>query len=319
MALRLQKNVKREHVWLRAFFMGPTGSGKSRAALELASKLYGGELPIFLINTERGREKLYADRYDYDLADLTEEGDYSPESYEAALDMAERECPGGVYVVDSSSHEWIGSGGILQQADRFGDWKTVRPKHNRFVERLLATNAHLIVTCRAKMKYEVGEEEVQGRKRQTITMLGVGPIQSDDLQYEFNLVARFDQSTKLATFSGHVDPLVNQTADLWDATEVAETLTGWLSSGAPPELPQAADEAAVAALTGLLAEFGIEEEKINERFSTERKKNRGVLSPEWVADQTKKAEQALAKRRKDQADAAKKDGEAAKEKEGATA
>lgn len=296
--MQFVEEVKRENVLLRAFFMGPTGSGKSRAALELASKLFGGQLKTTLINTERGREKLYADRYSYSLIDLCEEEDFSPEAYMRALDIAEQHNPGGIYVVDSASHEWMGKGGILQMADRFGDWKTVRPKHNAWVERMLATQGHLIVCCRAKMKYEVGTEQVQGRERQVIRMLGVGPIQSDDLQYEFNTVVRFDQATHEATFSGHVDPLVDTVHDLHDATEVAETLTKWLSEGEPPKPPEEADAKAVAELTALLLDEGHAQDVIEQRFAVARSQNRGALHPDYVAENTKNAKQRLQRKRK---------------------
>lgn len=305
MTFVFEEKATRDQVYLRAFLMGPTGSGKSRGALELASRIFNGELPVTLINTELGRANLYADRYDFALVDMAAGGDFSPEAYERAIDLAESRRPGGVFVIDSVSHEWMGRNGILQQADRFGDWKTVRPKHNSWVERLLAVNGHVIVTCRAKMKYEVGEEEVNGRKKQTIRMLGVGPIQSDDLQYEFNLVGRFEQGTHDVEWSGHVDPLVDTVANFGEesvAAEVAATLTRWLSEGnPPPPPPEAAPEKDVEALrASLLSEDDprITEQTIEEKFAVARRQNRGVISPEYVAEQLAKSKERLAAKKK---------------------
>src|SRR5215471_6331941 len=253
MPLTYVKDAKRQQVWLRAFLMGPSGSGKSLGALRLASLIFEGKLRITLINSEqRDSGNPYGDRFDLDFIDLAEGGDFSPETYIQALDLAEKNNPGGVYVLDSVSHEWMGAGGILASADRFGDWKVVRPRHNAFVERLMALNGHLVATCRAKMKYEVGEEEVGGRKRQVISMLGVGPIQSDDLQYEFNLVGRFEQGSHDVSFTGHVDPLTDQVTNLGDdaaAKGVADALTTWLTEGNPlPEPEKAATEKQVETL-----------------------------------------------------------------------
>lgn len=294
--LTFEEVARRENVFLRGFFMGPTGSGKSRGALEIASRVFEGKLPLTLINTEKGRGRLYADRFKYQLIEL--EDDFSPQAFVAAIDLAEQHNPGGVLVIDSVSHEWMGANGVLQQADRFGEWKKVRPLHNGFVDRILSYEGHIIACCRAKMKYDVGEEEVGGRKRQVITMLGVGPVQSDDMQYEFNFVARFEQATKEAEFSGHVDALqgvitqvVGEAAD-----RIAETLTSWCSEGEPPEAPVEATAEAIAVLTALLVAEGIAEEKIEQGYTVAKRSNRGRLHPDWVAEKTRAAQERSAKK-----------------------
>lgn len=287
--MEFEEVATRDQVWLRNYNMGPTGSGKSEGSLMLAtalSRYFGGELPVTLVNSERGRGKLYADRYRFGYIGLDEDGDFSPEAYVRALDLVEGKRPGGIIVVDGVSHEWMGANGVLQQADRFGDWKTVRPKHNAFVDRLIACESHVICTVRAKMKYEVTEEEVPGRAkpRQVVTMLGVGPIQSDDLQYEFNLVGRFDLDTKEVTFSGHVDPLLGTTWNLREsADEVAEKLGKWLSEGNPIEPPPAASDEDVASLREALLAAGYDEATIEQGFTVARRKNRGQLHPEFVS------------------------------------
>lgn len=303
---RFQDNAERSQIWMRAFFMGPTGSGKSRAALELASRIFDGQIPVTLLNTEgSGRAQLYADRYDYALADISEDGDFGPEHIVETIDECERRWPGRTLVLDSSTHEWQGKNGVLQQADRFGDWKVVRPKHNAFVERLLAYNGHVIVTCRAKMKYEVSEEEVPGRSRprQVVTMLGVGPIQDDHLQYEFNLVGRFDLETHDVAFSGHVDPLVDRVANFGDeeqAAGIAATLTKWLSEGNPIEEPSKADPERVEELRKtLVAERNagnarMTDDVIEDVFARARRQNRGFLAPEWVEEKLAEAQKRLA-------------------------
>lgn len=294
--------TERGQLWLRAFFMGPTGSGKSKGAIELASKMFEGLIPTTLINTERGRGRLYADRYKFSLVDLSgddgSEIDFDPDRLVRAIDLAETRWPGNILVFDSATHEWAGSNAVLQQADRFGEWKTVRPKHNAFVDRLMAYQGHVIVTCRAKMKYEQVEEETPRGKKFVVNMLGVGPIQSDDLQYEFNVVGRFDQQTKDVTFSGHVDALQEVVTNLDDATEVAETLSKWLSEGTPIEPPEEAD---VELLDELVASWRIERGDspaasriIEETLAKARRLNRGKVHPEWATEQLAKSQGRIA-------------------------
>jgi hypothetical protein len=224
---------------------------------------------------------------------------HSPEQFIKAINLAESRTPGSTLIIDSGSHEWMGKGGVLQEADRFGEWKTVRPRHAEWVERMMAYQGHLIVCVRAKMKYEVSEEERDGRKRQVITMLGVGPIQDGDLQYEFNLVGRFDQDTKDVTWSGHVDPLQGTVCNLADdADDVVAKLEKWLTEGDPVEPPEAATEENVAALVAILTEEGHKDDVIEERFAVARRKNRGALSPEYVAEQFKNAQERIAAAKK---------------------
>lgn len=302
MSYTVESNPTRDQIRLRAYLFGPTGSGKSKGALELAHRIFDGSLPIGLVNTELGRGKLYADRYPItSYVEMAEIGDFSPEGYTKALDAIEAKQGGGVYILDSVSHEWMGRNGILQQADRFGDWKVVRPKHNDWVDRLMRVNGHLIVTVRAKMKYEVSEEEVQGRKRQVVRPLGVGPIQSDDLQYDFNLVGNFEQETHTVRWSGHVDPLVDTVSDLGDeesAVATASVLTRWLSEGnPPPPPPEPATDEQVAELVDSLHAEGFNDATIEERFAISRAQHRGVLVPEYVTEQLDKSKERLAKKK----------------------
>lgn len=295
MSVTRTKKPKRENVWLRKMLLGPTGAGKTLGALEIGSKLFGGSLPLYGLDTEHGRMRLYLDRYEMDeLFEL--EGDFAPERFTQVIQTIEKEAPGAVLVIDSISHEWIGQGGILNQADRFGDWKTVRPKHNAFVESMLAAQLHIIVCCRAKMKWEVGEEERPGggKPKQTITKLGLGPVQSDDIIYEFDILGSIDVATHDCTFSNRCELLVDKTFSLVPGDEVAEIITRWLSEGEPVAPPEAADPLAVEQLFALLIEDGHEAEVIAGRFDEVKRLNKGVLPPEYVVEATNKTIERLA-------------------------
>lgn len=281
------EEARRENVWLRAMLMGPTGAGKTKAALEIATKLFDGSLPVLLADSEHKRSKLYADQYAFRRRDIHD--DCSPEAYIRIVDDAEREYPGSVLIIDSISHEWVGPKGVLSEADRFGDWKTIRPRHNAFVERILDSQLHVIACCRSKMKYEVGEEEYQGRTRQVIRKLGLGPIQDDTIPYEFDVVGALDPVSHECTFSNRCEPLVDTTRSLVPGDEVAEILTRWLSEGDPPPPPPVADPEAVEELRSLLLLEGHSAEFIEERFEAARQQNRGELHPDYVEQRLAKA------------------------------
>lgn len=302
MPIKVEREPKREQIWARVFLSGPSGAGKTRGALELASRLYGGELPIVLANTEPNRGKLYADRFK--LAGLVDiQDDYHPERFIEAVDAAEQIAPGGVLIIDSATHEWYGTNGITQLASRFGDWAKARPLHQRFVDRLQVAQMHVIVCCRAKMKYEQVEVEEGGRTKQKVVALGVGPMQDADFQYEFSLAGMIDRASHEVEWTGHVDALEGTTTLLIgeDADQVAATLTGWLSEGTPMEPPpEAATEEQVAELRASLlseekiGETAVTDTLIDSRFAKARQENRGVLTAEYVATQLAASKERLA-------------------------
>lgn len=300
-----KREWKRENVWLRMCLMAPTGGGKTLAALAIATNLFDGRLPIVAIDTEYERMKLYADSVG--LAEYRVlEGDYSPEAYIAEIDQVEAEHRGGVLIIDSVSHEWNGSRGVLEIVDKGsgGNWKEGTPRHNKFVDRLMQVQMHLIVCCRSKMKYEYTTNEAGKRKQEK---LGIGPEQRDNFLYNFDVVADIDAGTHLATFTNRCRPLVDKTFnlvpdvdDLRAENQVATILTSWLSEGeppTPPEPPPAADDADVEALRELLRAEGLADDVIEQGFALGRRANRGALHPDWVAEKTQAAKlRAAAKR-----------------------
>lgn len=295
MANRIKRNVKRTNVWGRVFLSGPSGSGKTRGAFELASKLYDGKLPIVLANTEPNRGELYADRFAIEaLIDI--ESDYHPDRFVEAIDDAEQIAPGGILILDSATHEWYGTNGVTQLASRFGDWAKARPLHQKFVDRLQTAQMHVIVCCRAKMKYE--QVEVDGR--QQVITLGIGPMQDADFPYEFSLTGQIDRASHEVEWAGHIDALDGKTSNLVeDAIPLADVITGWLSEGDPVAAPEEADPAVVEELLATLTVWreegnrALTDDAIEATFTKARRANRGAISPEWAAEQLVKAKAGL--------------------------
>src|SRR5690349_14163053 len=93
---------------LKLGLQGPSGSGKTIGALALAVGL-AGDGKVAVIDTENGSASLYADRYDFDVLELSPP--YTSKRYVEAMKMA---TEGGyaALVIDSLSHQWAGSGGI---------------------------------------------------------------------------------------------------------------------------------------------------------------------------------------------------------------
>lgn len=162
------KKAVREQVGLLIGLAGGTGSGKTYSAMRLAAGI-SGDRPFAVIDTEAGRAKHYADKFNFDHGDL--HPPFTPEKYAEAI-MAADMAGYPAIVVDSCTHEWSGAGGVLEmheaELDRMAgdDWKKreackmaawIRPKmdHKKMVQRLLQVRAHLILCFRAEEKVEM--------------------------------------------------------------------------------------------------------------------------------------------------------------------
>jgi hypothetical protein len=173
---------------------GPAGSGKTFSALIAAEALAQGGR-IAGVDTEYGSMSLYADKFEFDVIQLTS---FDPQNYINAIHAAE---DGGysVLLLDSISHAWEGKGGLLEQHDdatardsshnSYTAWRNVTPVHQDFVEAILASPLHIIATMRSKMDY-VQEKDSEGRTK--VRKLGMAPVQRSGTEYEFTMVADMD-------------------------------------------------------------------------------------------------------------------------------
>ena len=180
----------------RIALVGSAGGGKTFTALTVASRFvdaFGGK--IALIDTERGSASKYADLFQFDTVNIT---DCQPGNFTAAIKAA-AEAGYTVLIIDSLSHAWMGTGGILDQKDKFARtkhrgndfpaWRDATPLHNALVDAILDSPTHVIVTMRAKTEYVVESyDDSQGRKKTKVVKLGLAPVQRAGLDYEFDIV-----------------------------------------------------------------------------------------------------------------------------------
>lgn len=185
----------RENVGLLIGLAGASGSGKTYTAMRLASGIAGGK-PFAVIDTEAGRAKHYADQFAFHHGDL--KPPFRPDAYAEAIAAADSSgYP--VIVVDSMSHEWAGTGGILdwheEEYERLGGresikllaWSKPKQSHKHFVQKLLQVRAYLILCFRAEEKIEMVKED---GKTKIVPKEGPGgfkgwlPICEKNLPYE---------------------------------------------------------------------------------------------------------------------------------------
>ena len=182
------KRAIREQVWLKVLLTGPSGGGKSTSALKLATGIYskcGGE-GIAYIGTEGSRDKYYADKYEYDLIQLDKTGDSrkfedtSPESYIHQIDEA---INGGykILVIDTMTPEWIYINEVhdAMKGNSFTNWGKVKPRHTKFMEKILMSPIHIICCARGKDAWVM--EDQNGK--QVPRKVGMGGQTDKDVSY----------------------------------------------------------------------------------------------------------------------------------------
>jgi hypothetical protein len=146
--------------------------------------------------TENHSADLYSHLGDYNVLQL--EKPFTPERYIKALEVCEQ-AGMEVIIIDSVSHEWKGSGGILHMhgnmpGNSFTNWAKMTPRHNAFVQKILESPAHIIATIRTKTDYAM----VEKNGKYAVEKLGLKGITRDGLDYEFTLV--FDLNIKHLVF-----------------------------------------------------------------------------------------------------------------------
>ena len=168
--------AQRESLHLLISLAGGTGSGKTLSALKLAKGIAGPGNRIAFIDTENGRGLMYADDFPIDYGALSEP--YTPPRYIEAL-KAGAKTGAGVIILDSLSHIWTGTGGVLEQQEdilqkmagddfkkreacRMSSWIKPKGDHKKFVTALLQIPCHVICCFRASPRIEMVKKDGGG-------------------------------------------------------------------------------------------------------------------------------------------------------------
>lgn len=241
----------RKKAKLRLALTGPSGSGKTYGALQIAVGI-GGK--IALIDTEKGSASLYAHLAEFDVLEL--DPPYTPERFIEAVKTAEVSGY-DILIIDSITHEWSGVGGCLELVDdiakakyrgnSWSAWNDVTPRHRAFLDSLLRSPMHVIVTARSKT--ETAQTEENGRKK--VVKLGMKAEQRDGVEYEFTTVLDIVHDGHAAIATKDRTGLFANTDPKQITPETGKSLLNWLESGEsadppPPPTAPGLDDGAIA-------------------------------------------------------------------------
>lgn len=248
----------KEKLKARVAIDGPTGSGKTWTALQLARILAGPDGLVGVVDTENRSAAYYApsagqlaglepierlNYYDapYVFGHLPVSPPYSPVQLvdvikNAAIELGEN----GVLVIDSLTHFWNGEGGTLDVVDAaaqrsgnsFAGWKEGTPAQRHMLDTIIHAQCHVVVTMRSKMEYVL--EESVGSRGQKITAprkIGMAPEQRSGIEYEFTVVGDMDLEHRLVISKSRCSLIADVVAPIGRSGEVFERFRGWLDSG----------------------------------------------------------------------------------------
>lgn len=265
-ALILRK-AERKQAKLRIGVNGPSGSGKTYSALLMAYGMTGDWSKIALIDTETGSGELYSHLGEYNTVRL--DAPYSPERYIEAIRLCE-EANMEVIVIDSTSHEWDGKGGCLEinekmaqtkfRGNTWSAWSETTPRHQKFIEAILTSPAHIITATRNKVETVMTEDK-------KVKKVGTKEIQREGFEYELTVNFNLEREHHYATASKDRTGIFSD-ADAFIVTpETGKKLIAWANSGKEPEQPKERKRTLVEIAEVMKAiEPGIARTKIRDRI-----------------------------------------------------
>ena len=184
------EQASRKRAKIKMALQGPSGAGKTMSALLLAYGLCNQWSKIAVIDTENHSAELYSHLGKYNVVNIG--ASYTPEKYCEAIKLCEN-AGMEVIIIDSISHEWDGSGGILDvhgnmAGNSFTNWSKLTPRHNSFIQTILQSTSHIIATIRSKQDYVLQEKN----GKMVPEKVGTKGVTREGMDYEFTLVLDID-------------------------------------------------------------------------------------------------------------------------------
>jgi hypothetical protein len=226
----MKKFVKanRKQCSMKLSLQGPSGSGKTIGALRLAKGLAGSLDHVAVIDTENGSSHLYSHMGEFSVFSM--EAPYTPEMFIQAIETAVQEgfkC----IIIDSLSHEWFGTGGILdihsnKLGNSFANWSKVTPRHNALINNIVKAPVHIIATFRSKTDYVI--QQVNGKS--VPEKIGLKAVAREDSEYEFTVAFELNRNYVANVTKDRTGMFVNQ-PELRINESIGAQIASWCDLG----------------------------------------------------------------------------------------
>lgn len=233
-----KKAVKAESK-LRLVVAGPSGSGKTYTGLAIASALADGA-PIAVVDTEHGSASKYADLFNFDVAEM--HPPFHPDKFVQAIQDAAA-AGYAVIILDSLTHAWSGTGGMLDLIDEiakrktsgnsFAAWKDGTPIQNRLIDAIVSAPIHVIATIRSKQDYVQDKDD---RGKTVVRKVGMAAQQREGFEYEFDVAFDMDIDNNAIVSKTRCPALTGRVFSK-PGRDVASILAEWLRGEPAPQPP----------------------------------------------------------------------------------
>lgn len=208
--------------YARIGMAGPPGSGKTWTALTIARAFT--ERP-FLIDTERGSARKYADRFAFNhlIFNTFDPADLTRGVLAAARQGAE------LLIIDTWSPFWDSTDGMLDRVGKsnssFEGWKHLRPVERTMMDAIFGAPMHVIVTMRVKVDYVV---QTNAKGKMEPVRVGMKPIQRDGVEYEPDVFLDMDDAGRTCRVTKTRCPELADAVFERPTEDFGHTINSWL-------------------------------------------------------------------------------------------
>jgi len=220
--------ASRKKVKIKMNIASPSGFGKTYSALLLGYGITGDWEKIAVIDTENDSASLYSHLGAFKTLRL--DAPYSPDRYIQAIDTCEK-AGMELVIIDSITHIWKGTGGILEYQNalggRYQDWAKATPLYQKWLNRVLQSNCHIITTNRKKQAYNLVTE---GNKTK-VEKAGLDDEIRDGYEYEMTLAFEIINDKHMARASKDRTGLFVNLPEFVISPETGKMILHWCQSG----------------------------------------------------------------------------------------
>lgn len=204
---------------------GPSGSGKTYSSLLLGYGLTNDWSKIAVIDSENHSSELYSHLGSYNVLQLS--APYTPEKYIQAIEAC-GQAGMQVIIIDSITHEWefLLEAHASLQGNSFTNWQKIGIRHKQFIQAILGSKAHVIVTTRTKQDYVLNDRN--GKK--VPEKIGLKAVQREGLDYEFTLVFDLNMKKKATASKDRTGLFFGKTEQML-TIEVGKSIYNWCNAG----------------------------------------------------------------------------------------
>ncbi len=224
------QTAQRKRAKIRMNIASPSGFGKTYSSLLIAYGLCNDWKKIAVIDTENDSASLYSHLGSYNTLRL--DAPYSPDRYIEAINTCE-EAGMEVIIIDSVTHVWKGTGGVLEYQTSLGgkytDWAKATPLYMRFINAILLSKCHVITTNRKKQGYNMITEG----NRTKVEKAGLDDEIRDGYEYEMTIAFEVINENHLAKASKDRTCLFANVPEFVLGVQTGTKILEWCNSGDP--------------------------------------------------------------------------------------